>query len=283
MVLRSSLFHWGGNKEISPCLIAASDTSGLFVQTINHCIHNQWSLDYAHIRYGSIRVGTNSAEWKVRKPNTAHLYPPDTNYWEDTTKEKGTRRSSWVMFENGWEAGLEQVIPAEAHYARFEDPEGLLGDLIVEAARIGDSQGRDGFWEAQAVFCRVIHLMLHAEHIDKEVYRISGTPDQELNFVNQVNLILRQNLSTRLSIDQIADQLHVSPSALSHKYKREAGSSPMAAYQEFRIESAKAFLLRGQSLKVIADELGFSDEFHLSKAFKTVTGLSPRNYLKELR
>ena len=56
--------------------------------------------------------------------------------------------------------------------------------------------------------------------------------------------------------------------------------APVAAYRALRIDRAKALLLRGIPLHTIAEELGFSDAFHLSKAFKQVTGLAPRHFLR---
>jgi len=37
-------------------------------------------------------------------------------------------------------------------------------------------------------------------------------------------------------------------------------------------------LQRGLPLKAIAQRLGFSDAFHLSKTFKRVEGISPRTF-----
>jgi transcriptional regulator GlxA family with amidase domain len=42
-------------------------------------------------------------------------------------------------------------------------------------------------------------------------------------------------------------------------------------------------LLRGIPLHTIAEELGFSDAFHLSKTFKQVLGLAPRHLLRDYR
>jgi len=50
------------------------------------------------------------------------------------------------------------------------------------------------------------------------------------------------------------------------------------------MNAAKTALLdSGKSIARIAADLGFEDPFHFSKAFKTVTGMNPRQYRTELQ
>jgi AraC-like DNA-binding protein len=49
--------------------------------------------------------------------------------------------------------------------------------------------------------------------------------------------------------------------------------------QRLKLEAAKCFLLQeGLSVKECAVRLGFSSEFHLSRLFKRLEGLSPTRY-----
>jgi AraC-like DNA-binding protein len=105
----------------------------------------------------------------------------------------------------------------------------------------------------------------------------------ETDSVRDANRLLGLDLVKPLSLRQVAAEMHVSVSALSHRYRREAGMPPLAAYRALRIDRAKALLLRGITLQTIAEELGFSDAFHLSKAFKQVLGIAPRHFLREYR
>ena len=73
----------------------------------------------------------------------------------------------------------------------------------------------------------------------------------------------------------------MSVSSLCHKFRTESGEAPMTFRLRARIELAKTLALKGLPLKRVAEETGFFDAYHLSKAFKKAVGLSPRGYLSQ--
>jgi AraC-like DNA-binding protein len=278
----SNEFMWSDRVGGIPALGSASEYFGEHVKKIGRYRCSLWVLDYAFAPHGSVRVGSTRRPWQVRPAQTAHLYPPDTRYWEDTRKEKGPRHSGYLLFAAGEQTALTDRVNPVSKHARFLDPEGVLGKLIASAARSGAESGEAGFWDAQAALCRALHLLVNAERVDAGIYRIGpATMSAETDFVREVNRLLGLDLATPLSLTQVAAEMHVSVSALSHRYRREAGIAPIAAYRALRIERAKALLLRGIPLHTIAEELGFSDAFHLSKAFKQVLGIAPRYFLRD--
>jgi AraC-like DNA-binding protein len=62
-------------------------------------------------------------------------------------------------------------------------------------------------------------------------------------------------------------------------FKRDWGTTPYRYLLDKRIELAKLYLNgSARSIKQIADELGFVDEFYFSDIFKKKTGLAPGRY-----
>jgi len=63
-----------------------------------------------------------------------------------------------------------------------------------------------------------------------------------------------------------------------------SGESPVNFRQRHRIERAKQLLLSEENFTVseIAQELGFSDVYHFSKAFKKHCGISPFHYVRSI-
>ena len=80
-----------------------------------------------------------------------------------------------------------------------------------------------------------------------------------------------------------ADLLHISPNTLSKKIKAEFSKTPSQIIQERVIlEAKKQIHLTRKSIKEIAAELNFEDEFYFSKYFKKHTGVSPTKFREEV-
>jgi two-component system response regulator YesN len=83
----------------------------------------------------------------------------------------------------------------------------------------------------------------------------------------------------KLSVDEICQDLYISPSYLSRLLKRHLGKTFVDALTDFRIEKAKQ-LLAGSDLNVytVADAVGYSDPHYFSTIFKKMTGVPPSEY-----
>lgn len=83
----------------------------------------------------------------------------------------------------------------------------------------------------------------------------------------------------RLVLDDLAGELHLSKSYFIRLFRQRMHQTPMKYYMKLKIEAASALLsCTDLPVKVIADKLGFSSEFHFSRQFKTHTGLAPTLY-----
>jgi AraC-like DNA-binding protein len=274
---------WSRKSKPSPAVVSVVEATGKKPFAIYKMAQPFWVLDYEFAGYGRYRAGSARRPWQERLPQTGHLYPPRTTYWEDTRQEsKPFRHSAWISFSGGRDARLNELVHTKRRYARFLDPGGELGRVIREAARIGQVYGTNGFWGAQACLCQAIDLLLRSEPVEEETYRVLRTPRSPRisDFVWTIQQFLKDRLSERVTLGRIARHAHVSVSTLSHRYRDETGETPMETLTQMRISRAKALLLKGIPLKAMADQLGFSDEFHLSKTFKLVQGVSPRMFIK---
>ena len=93
---------------------------------------------------------------------------------------------------------------------------------------------------------------------------------------------LQEHVDKSVSIADLARHMNTSVSTISHKYRELTGESPMKTLANLRINAVKNLFAKGESIKFIAAQTGFYDEFHLSKVFKAATGSSPSAYVKLL-
>lgn len=76
-----------------------------------------------------------------------------------------------------------------------------------------------------------------------------------------------------------AAELHLSVSTFSKKIKKQFGKTPTQLIQDrIILESKKKIHLSRKSIKEIAYELNFKDEFYFSRYFKKSVGISPLRY-----
>lgn len=106
---------------------------------------------------------------------------------------------------------------------------------------------------------------------------------QEL--VTAVELYLRSNYKTEVTLEAIAKSLNFSPDYLSRVYKKSTGKSPLKYLIHLRINEAKRLLTSNLELdiKTIGELVGYSDQYYFSRTFKHNTNHYPSEYraLKE--
>ena len=83
------------------------------------------------------------------------------------------------------------------------------------------------------------------------------------------------------TLDQLALEYHISPSSLSHKFKRITGFSVFEYLYMSRIALAKYYLARtDMNIGQIVEECGFCDNSNFSRTFKERTGMTPSSFRK---
>ena len=87
-----------------------------------------------------------------------------------------------------------------------------------------------------------------------------------------------------LTLEQLAEDAHMSKYYLSHASKREYGISPINYMISRRIEESKYLLTETDlSMSQIAQLLGFSSLSYFSQVFHRTQGVSPKEYRQSLR
>lgn len=97
--------------------------------------------------------------------------------------------------------------------------------------------------------------------------------------VRDALIFVKEHLSARMGVSQVAEHLHISRATLDRIFKKETGGTLGSEILRQRIAKAK-ILLRSTSLKnyEIASQAGFCNPAHLSQTFNKRVGLSPNKY-----
>lgn len=115
-----------------------------------------------------------------------------------------------------------------------------------------------------------------------EAFRKLWTEPESLEpYTRKTCRIVCHRYQDRIGINDVADELGVSPSYLSRKLKNQLGITFVDLINQYRVLQAVK-LLRQEELRIyeISDELGFSDYKHFNGVFKKYMGMSPSEFAK---
>ncbi|HIS43241.1 MAG TPA: response regulator [Candidatus Limiplasma pullicola] len=84
----------------------------------------------------------------------------------------------------------------------------------------------------------------------------------------------------RLCIEGLAEEMGISASYLSRRFKAVTGQTFLDTLNMQRVQQAVALLHEGSRTSEVAEKTGFTDYKHFCSVFKRCTGLTPREYLR---
>ncbi len=277
-------YTWPQTSGLIPIVLSASYSKRRMPQGIRHTRLAVWALDYSFLGGMLYRVYSAQAPWRKRHAQEAHLYRPGIRFWEDPSKlNPPVALSAHITFIGGEQLGLNRLLEPSG-YARFTENTEQLGSLLRQTAEIGQNLQNEGFPQAQALFWQMLNLMLGSIKA-KDGLKISpkhSAKTKDSTLFKSIETYFEQNLHKKITRSDLARAMNMSISSLSHQYRAETGMAPMTRLMHLRINLAKRLLLRGMPLKQIAEDTGFTDQFHLSRTFKNLEGVAPRVFLNNI-
>lgn len=101
--------------------------------------------------------------------------------------------------------------------------------------------------------------------------------------VEQILNYFEEHYNEKISLDQIAENMYLSPFYVSKIFKSETGGTPIRHLIDIRLSRAKELLENGWSgsIQEVALRVGYEDAYHFSKLFKKRYGVSPSQVRKK--
>lgn len=109
------------------------------------------------------------------------------------------------------------------------------------------------------------------------VFRYSDV--KHIDVIRKAVDYIRRNYSQKITLDDVATHVYLSPSYFSKVFKDEMGGNFNEFLNKVRIDKSKKMLLNEDvKLVDIPGIVGFEDQSYFSKVFKKLTGTSPGKY-----
>ena len=98
------------------------------------------------------------------------------------------------------------------------------------------------------------------------------TPDEAIHF-------MRENISKRITLNELSAYVGLSPSHFSTVFKEKTGYSPLNYLSQLKIQEASHLLdFTNYKINQISQMSGFEDPLYFSRIFTKTMGVSPREY-----
>lgn len=127
--------------------------------------------------------------------------------------------------------------------------------------------------------------------IDKAIKQLSGIADNmrdnEEQFsddmLGRLQKYITEHYTDKLSLSQIARDIHANGSYLSRLYKNRTGQNLFDVINKMKLEKAKEYMRQELRIYEVAQKVGFEDVSYFSRVFRKHEGCSPREYEYKLR
>ncbi len=131
-------------------------------------------------------------------------------------------------------------------------------------------------------FMATTHFMEIVGFLSRCYNRIPTLHAREVRPVTQISDLLsymEQHYTQPLTINDLLKVAHMSQSSLFRTFRQIMGRSPLDYLIHLRVGKA-AQLLQSSTLRIreVSDAVGFVDSNYFTRQFRTITGVSPREY-----
>lgn len=185
-------------------------------------------------------------------------------------------------------AGLEAntlPLPANSPIISLKGETKQKLSRICASMEAENSISWEGRYYMQKTYLMQMLLLLLKEQLQPVEVK-TGYAFESVNkkyVVEQLVNYLDEHFAEKISLDQIAENMYLSPFYISKIFKSETGNTPIHYLIKIRMERAHEILENGWegSIQEVAARVGYEDAYHFSKLFKKHFGVSPSQVKKK--
>ena len=220
-----------------------------------------------------IRVGEELIQ---TRPNACIFSKPWEPRWfyfpKDTTL-------NWMHNDAAIEALLNKYeIPVNKVF--YPENPGFVADLFQKmyrefySNRAHKEELLDGYVE---------ELLIKLSRSIHEANASVQSSSSERKQLQRLRLEIMDNPQRQWTVADMAQRVSLSPSRFHAVYKAVFGTSPLSDVIEAKIDRAKTLLMMDEKAGILAisEKLGYTNQYHFIRQFKSVTGMTPGAYRKK--
>lgn len=186
---------------------------------------------------------------------------------------------------NRWLKQLEHIFSQHNRFQKLQitdEADNQLVDTLVKSMVQEYAHKQDHYQENMQHFISLLLNILARNVSDGSI--VTANDQSEEPLINRMLVHIRRHISDpeQLRIEHLAALFNLSATYVSEYFRKFTGESPQQYILQYKIKLVEQRLSNSElTIGQIADELGFTDESHLSRQFKKYYGISPANYRKK--
>ncbi len=206
------------------------------------------------------------------------LFPPEAvhYYGRDPEAEKWWHR--WIYFQprafwRSWLKWERQVCNVQIMRSKGSGFFNEMAKLFIEVERFA---ALDDYLAAELAFNRLEDILLSCLRKDREA-KADHMPIDER--VLAACHLISCDLQRSASVDEIAAAICLSPSRLSHLFRKHLGMGVVQWRECQRLQYAKQLLrVTNVPIKSLSQMVGYDDPLYFSRVFRRHVGISPNSF-----
>jgi AraC-like DNA-binding protein len=251
----------------------------------------RWDTAGRPMSFDALNVILDGSAWIVLDGAEYRLGPGDAVFMTQGTFYSRGRLAPEAPLEVAWLQFQAFTHERVRLFSLAPPPQGLTGKTVAEMRRLleealtawrGERPGRallvDGlalqmlalaYQAPEADLLRPLPLRPHAP-------AALATANSQQALIREALGYLTAHLGEPVTLDDLAGQASMHPSAFSRLFHRLVGVPPMRFLESLRLAEAERLLLNTElRVNEIASAVGYADPYHFSRVFRRRQGVSP--------
>ena len=226
----------------------------------------------ADVWHGGVKVFSLSEPTLLFYPRPfAHRFVTDPDRGADFV-------CAHVLFEGAAANPLANALPQVVCIPLAQLPDSVSVLALIFAEAEASNCGRQALLNRMFEVLLIQLLRQLMETGSTSIGLLAGLAHTQLR---RAIVAMHDNPEKEWSVESLAEIAGMSRSVFSNQFRESVGDTPANYLQGWRIGLVQKWLIKGQPLKLIAEEAGYASESSLSRAFKSQCGVSPKEWLKQ--